>query len=76
MLGNIVISKSELFRIPSIAQLVERWTVDVTAIHRSLVQIRFEGNAFNNYIQLYTLKIYRNISSNAFNEINGRKISS
>ena len=33
---------------PSIAQLVERWTVEeLTAIHRSLVQIRFEGNIFN-----------------------------
>ena len=29
---------------PSIAQLVERWTVvDSIEIHRSLVQIRFEG---------------------------------
>ena len=30
---------------PSIAQLVERWTVEVTSveIHRSLVQIRLEG---------------------------------
>ena len=33
---------------PSIAQLVERWTVvvKVTVIHRSLVQIRFEGVIF------------------------------
>ena len=29
---------------PSIAQLVERWTVeDQTDIHRSLVQLRLEG---------------------------------
>ena len=34
---------------PSIAQLVERWTVEVKTfieIHRSLVQIRLEGNFF------------------------------
>ena len=32
---------------PSIAQLVERWTVvDSIEIHRSLVQIRFEGFFF------------------------------
>ena len=28
---------------PSIAQLVERWTVVEVVIHRSLVQIRLEG---------------------------------
>ena len=28
---------------PSIAQLVERWTVVVMVIHRSLVRIRLEG---------------------------------
>ena len=33
--------------VPSIAQLVERWTVEVfVAIHRSLVQIRLEGSLF------------------------------
>ena len=33
---------------PSIAQLVERWTVEVVLvdIHRSLVQIRLEGHIF------------------------------
>jgi hypothetical protein len=37
-----------IFISPSIAQLVERWTVvvRVTVIHRSLVQIRFEGVIF------------------------------
>ena len=30
--------------VPSIAQLVERWTVEVVVIHRSLVQIRLEGS--------------------------------
>ena len=31
---------------PSIAQLVERWTVEVMEIHRSLVRIRLEGLFF------------------------------
>ena len=31
---------------PSIAQLVERWTVVVMVIHRSLVRIRLEGLFF------------------------------
>ena len=31
---------------PSIAQLAERWTVVVKVIHRSLVQIRLDGNPF------------------------------
>ena len=31
---------------PSIAQLVERWTVVEVVIHRSLVQIRLEGFLF------------------------------
>ncbi len=36
------------FILPSIAQLVERWTVvgKQTGIHRSLVRIRFEGGNF------------------------------
>ena len=32
--------------VPSIAQLVERWTVEVIVIHRSLVRIRLEGVEF------------------------------
>ncbi len=32
--------------VPSIAQLVERLTVEVTEINRSLVRIRFEGKIF------------------------------
>ena len=38
-------SISSSFYVPSIAQLVERWTVvgNEAEIHRSLVQIRLEG---------------------------------
>ena len=32
--------------VPSIAQLVERWTVEEIVIHRSLVRIRLEGLFF------------------------------
>ena len=40
----IGIRKYSTFCIPSIAQLVERWTVaGIIVIHRSLVQIRLEG---------------------------------
>ena len=51
--GSVVTTRSESKLIallcgivgvcPSIAQLVERWTVVVIVIHRSLVQIRLEG---------------------------------
>ena len=52
---------------PSIAQLVERWTVDDSSeIHRSLVQIRFEGDIlnYNSVIdRLVILKLLLNYSS-------------
>ena len=42
---NYYIEKFHCSNTPSIAQLVERWTVVVMLadIHRSLVQLRFEG---------------------------------
>ena len=41
--------------IPSIAQLVERWTVEfIQVIHRSLVQIRLEGFIYSNNPRLVT----------------------
>ena len=42
----IIVNFSAFRRDPSIAQLVERWTVDVADIHRSLVRIRLEGYQF------------------------------
>ena len=39
---------------PSIAQLVERWTVEVVVIHRSLVRIRLEGLSFFFHLVLHT----------------------
>ncbi len=38
--------RDEVCIYPSVAQLVERWTVEVIEIHRSLVQIRSEGENF------------------------------
>ena len=53
---------SQCFHQPSIAQLVERWTVvDFpmgTDIHRSLVQIRFEGKFFGQYFFLFLSMFY------------------
>ena len=47
---------------PSIAQLVERWTVvDSIEIHRSLVQIRFEGIFLKQKITKYFV-LYRQFS--------------
>ena len=47
---------------PSIAQLVERWTVvDSIEIHRSLVQIRFEGIFFKPKITKYFV-LYRQLA--------------
>ena len=49
---------------PSIAQLVERWTVVVckSVIHRSLVQIRFEGVVFKlNFIVELQLNHFKNL---------------
>ena len=39
---------------PSIAQLVERWTVvQMTVIHRSLVRLRFEGRLLLSILSIY-----------------------
>ena len=42
-----------MYRHPSIAQLVERWTVVVEVIHRSLVRIRLEGYFFSPFIHCH-----------------------
>ena len=58
---------TQIVKHPSIAQLVERWTVvgkHMTDIHRSLVRIRFEGVFLPHVVQL--IIIYHMFSQEKF----------